>query len=198
MIKSSKQTDCIKVKAGLPNAWAKVRYATYREMTLFSGNFKRNISAQALVGLLVVSGGLAGCNTTEALTPSETIQQGYVIDEQALAATPVGSSREQVLLSLGTPSTINNLDGNEVFYYISQTRKRAIAFQKPKLVDQRVMAVYFGADGTVSNIANYGLKDGKVFDFIKRVTPSGGKDITFLSQVLSGVGKGGIPTLPGQ
>jgi outer membrane protein assembly factor BamE (lipoprotein component of BamABCDE complex) len=167
-------------------------------MTLFSGNFKRNISAQAMFGLLIATTALSGCVSNDVLPASETIQQGYVIDEQALTATPVGSSREQVLLSLGTPSTINNLDGSEVFYYISQTRKRAVAFQKAKLVDQRVMAVYFAPDGTVSNIANYGLKDGKVFDFIKRVTPTGGKDITFLSQVLSGVGKGGVPTLPGQ
>jgi outer membrane protein assembly factor BamE (lipoprotein component of BamABCDE complex) len=174
-----------------------VRQVTYREMTLFSNNFKRNISAQAFVGLLIASSSVAGCKTVDVISPSETIQQGYVIDEQALAAVPVGSSREQVLLSLGTPSTVNNLDGSEVFYYISQTRKRAIAFQSAKLVDQRVMAVYFAADGTVSNIANYGLKDGKVFDFIKRVTPTGGKDITFLSQVLSGVGKGGVPKLPG-
>lgn len=136
---------------------------------------------------------LAGCQTGAVLPASETIQQGYVIDQQSLAATPVGSSREQVLLSLGTPSTINNLDGNEVFYYISQTRKRSIAFQKAKLVDQRVMAVYFAEDGTVSNIANYGLKDGKVFDFIKRVTPTGGKDLTFLAQVLAGASKGGVP-----
>jgi outer membrane protein assembly factor BamE (lipoprotein component of BamABCDE complex) len=165
-------------------------------MTLFSGNFKRNISAQALFGLLIATSTLGGCRSTDILPASETIQQGYIIDEQALAATPIGSSREQVLLSLGSPSTINNLEGSEVFYYISQTRKRSIAFQKAKLVDQRVMAVYFAPDGTVSNIANYGLKDGKVFDFIKRVTPTGGKDLTFISQVLSGVGKSGTPSAP--
>lgn len=160
---------------------------------MFSDNFKRNISTQALLGLLISSSLIGGCQTSGVLPASETIQQGYVIDEQSLAATPVGSSREQVLLSLGTPSTINNLDGSEVFYYISQTRKRSIAFQRLRLVDQRVMAVYFAEDGTVSNIANYGLKDGKVFDFIKRVTPTGGKDLTFLAQVLAGASKGGAP-----
>ena len=164
-------------------------------MTLFSGNFKRNISAQALIGLLMATAAVSGCRTSDVLSPTETIQQGYVVDEAALAATPVGSSREQVLLSLGSPSTINTLDGSEVFYYISQTRKRSFAFQKAKLVDQRVISVYFAPDGTVSNIANYGLKDGKVFDFIKRVTPTGGKDLTFIGQILSGVGRGGVPNL---
>jgi outer membrane protein assembly factor BamE (lipoprotein component of BamABCDE complex) len=46
------------------------------------------------------------------------------------------------------------------------------------------MTVYFNEDQTVSRIANYGLKDGKVFDYITRTTPTGGKDISFLSQLL--------------
>ena len=83
---------------------------------------------------------------------------------------------------------------NEVFYYISQTRKRPVAFANAKLVDQRVLAVYFGEDGRVGNIANYGLKDGKIFDFISRTTPTGGKDMSFLAGMIAGVGKGGAPS----
>lgn len=168
-----------------------------REMALFKANIKQNIASKLTggVAIAVVAFGLAGCQSMEIDKPSDTINQGYVADEAALAATPVGSSREQVLLSLGTPSTINTLENNEVFYYISQTRKRSVAFQKPKLVDQRVLAIYFGPDGTVTNIANYGLKDGKVFDFIKRVTPTGGKDMTFIGQILSGLGRGGAPSM---
>ena len=165
-------------------------------MTLLKLNFKGNILPRQYAGaaLVALTASISGCNTVELSKPSETINQGYVMDEQSLAAVPVGSSREQVLLSLGTPSTINTLD-NEVFYYISQTRKRPAAFMKAKLVDQRVLAIYFGPDGTVSNIANYGLKDGKVFEFIKRTTPTGGKDLTFIGQILSGLGRGGPPKL---
>ena len=75
---------------------------------------------------------------------------------------------------------------NEVFYYISQTRRRPVAFMKPKLIDQRILAVYFTEDGTVDRIANYGMQDGRVFDFITRTTPTRGKDETFLAQILSG------------
>ena len=101
---------------------------------------------------------------------------------------PVGSSREQVLLALGTPSTTATFD-NEVFYYISQTRRRSVAFENPHIIDQKVLAVYFGADDRVARIANYGLKDGKVFDFISRTTPTGGKDQNFLAQIITGAGK---------
>ncbi len=72
--------------------------------------------------------------------------------------------------------------------------RQFFSYSGSKLVDQRVLAIYFGPDGTVANIANYGLKDGKVFDFIKRVTPTGGKDLTFIGQVLSGLGRGGVPS----
>ena len=122
---------------------------------------------------------LGGCTT------SEVFNQGYVLDQTALDPTPVGSSREQVLLSLGTPSTTATFD-NEVFYYVSQKRVRGAMFMKPKLVDQTVLAVYFDEEGTVKQIANYTLQDGRVFDMISRTTPTGGVDKSFLAQVMSG------------
>ena len=139
---------------------------------------------------------LAGCNATSGLqlTPGETLTHGYVMDQEALDMVPVGSSREQVLLALGTPSTTATFD-NEVLYYISQTRVRPVAFMNPRLTDQRVLAVYLGPDGRVANIANYGMQDGKVFDFLSRATPTGGKDQSFIGQLLTGAA--GIPSVGG-
>ena len=48
----------------------------------------------------------------------------------------------------------------------------------------------------MTNIANYGLKDGKVFDFISRTTPTGGKDQNFIGQIIGGASKL-APGLPG-
>ena len=124
---------------------------------------------------------LSGCTT------GEVFNQGYVVDQTALDLTPVGSSREQVLLSLGTPSTTATFD-NEVFYYVSQKRTRGAMFMKQKLVDQSVLAVYFDDEGTVKQIANYTLQDGRVFDMISRTTPTGGVDKSFLAQVIAGAG----------
>nr|WP_245195769.1 outer membrane protein assembly factor BamE [Aureimonas populi] len=121
---------------------------------------------------------LSACQT------AEVYNQGYVIDEQSLSLVPVGSSREQVVLALGSPSTTATFD-NEVFYYISQKRVRPMAFMQPRLVEQRILAVYFGPDNRVRQIANYGLQDGRVFDFISRTTPTGGRDQSFLGQLLS-------------
>ncbi len=162
------------------------------ELLLQVSKFKaslRSMPASALV-LAAVGFAVSGCNAASTLgniTPGETLTQGYVVDQQSIDLVPVGSSREQVLLALGSPSTTATFD-NEVFYYVSQTRRRPVAFMNPKIVDQKILAVYFGDDGRVTNIANYGLQDGKVFDFIGRTTPTGGKDQNFLGQLLQGSG----------
>ena len=96
--------------------------------------------------------------------------------------------REQALLAFGTPTTIAEF-GNEVFYYISQVSSRPVAFARSKVVDQRVLAVYFDDQERVQQIANYGLQDGRVFDFVSRTTPTGGSDVSFVSQLLSAAGR---------
>ena len=152
-----------------------------------AGYMRKSNKGRLILAALLSTGAvaLAGCNTSSVLSAKETFKQGFVIDEETLALVPPGSSRDQVLLSLGTPMTTNVFD-SEVFYYISQTRVRSAQFLKPKLVDQRVLAIYFDEAETVERIADYGLKDGKVFDFVTRATPTGGKDQTFLAQIFSG------------
>lgn len=138
-----------------------------------------NKTAIALV--LGAALGLSSCTTGI----GDTIYSGYVVDKQSLDLIPVGSSREQVILTMGTPSTSATFD-SEVFYYISQVRRRGAAFMKANIVDQTVLAIYFDKNGVVSQRSNYTLQDGKVFDTISRTTPTGGKDLTFLQQLLTG------------
>lgn len=132
-----------------------------------------------VIAMMLATSALTGCAT------SEVIHNGYVVDEQTLALAPVGSSREQVMLSLGSPSATATFDA-EVFYYISQKRTRTVAFMKPKLVDQSILAVYFNKDGEVDHLANYSIQDGRVFDMVTRTTPTGGVEMTFLMRLLKG------------
>ena len=111
---------------------------------------------------------------------SETYQRGYIIPEGALEQIPIGSTQEQVLIVLGTPSTVATERG-EAFYYISQRAERRVGFMPQQIVDQRVVAVYFDKNRRVERLANYGLKDGRVFDFVSRATPTGGKDVAYLN-----------------
>ncbi|MBN9068464.1 MAG: outer membrane protein assembly factor BamE [Rhizobiales bacterium] len=159
------------------------------ELSLQRTNFKRKWRHGAVVtAFSLVPLAFAGCssNVMSTINGHETFTKGYVIDQQMLDQVPVGSSREQVLLALGTPSTTATF-GNEVYYYISQKRSRRAEFQNLHIVSQNVLAIYFGDDDRVARLANYGLKDGKVFDFISRTTPTGGKETTFIGQMVRGL-----------
>jgi outer membrane protein assembly factor BamE (lipoprotein component of BamABCDE complex) len=130
----------------------------------------------AALALLVA---LTGCGGF-----SQVYQRGYVIPEGALEQLPLGASQEQVLIVLGTPSTIATVSG-EAFYYISQRTEQTYAFQKQNVTDQRVIAVYFDRSRRVTRLANYGLKDGKVFDFVSRTTPTAGQELSYLGYVFN-------------
>ena len=120
----------------------------------------------------------------------ETFQRGYVLPDGALEQIPLGASQEQVLLVLGTPSTVATVSG-EAFYYISQRADRPVSFMNISITDQRVVAVYFDKNRKVQRLAEYGMKDGKLFDFVSRTTPTSGAENNFLSYIfrtLSGKG----------
>jgi outer membrane protein assembly factor BamE (lipoprotein component of BamABCDE complex) len=119
---------------------------------------------------------LTGCT-------GETFQRGYVLPDGALEQIPLGASQEQVLLVLGTPSTVATVSG-EAFYYISQKADRPIAFMQTSVHDQRVIAVYFDRGRKVQRLAEYGMKDGKVFDFVSRTTPTSGNDLNVITTMI--------------
>jgi outer membrane protein assembly factor BamE (lipoprotein component of BamABCDE complex) len=138
------------------------------------------VSALTLAGALA----LAGCGRF-----SETFQRGYVLQPGALEQVPVGASQEQVLIVLGTPSTVATVSG-EVFYYISQKAERAAAFLPQEITDQRVIAIYFDKNRKVARLADYGLKDGKIFDFYSKTTPTGGQELSYLRNIFKNLNLG--------
>jgi outer membrane protein assembly factor BamE (lipoprotein component of BamABCDE complex) len=137
----------------------------------------RNVRTALLA--LALGALLSGCFT-------ETFYRGYMIQQGALEQIPLGGSQEQVLIVLGTPSTIATVSG-EVFYYISQRTERT-AFLPQKEVDRRVVAIYFDKERRVQRIANYGLQDGKVFDFVSRTTPTSGQELNYLNYLFKIIG----------
>jgi outer membrane protein assembly factor BamE (lipoprotein component of BamABCDE complex) len=140
-------------------------------------------------GALALSLLLGGCF-------GEVYQRGYVIPEGALQQIPIGASQEQVLIVLGTPSTVATVSG-EAFYYISQRTEKAVAFLPDQPVDQRVVVVYFDKNRRVERLADYGLKDGRVFDYVSRTTPTSSNEKTILGTIFGIIQGGATPVLPG-
>jgi outer membrane protein assembly factor BamE (lipoprotein component of BamABCDE complex) len=134
-----------------------------------------------LVAVVALGVSLPGCMM------GDEIQHGYVINERAIAQVRPGMGPEEVLQTLGTPSTVSTV-GNKSWYYISQISRRRVYFLGERIQEQRVSAVYFDKNFKVERVALYGIEDGKVFDFITRKTPSGGADQNFVSQLFRGLG----------
>jgi len=146
-----------------------------------NGLAARSRGARAAVAIALLCAVLGGCG--------EQFQKGYILPPGALEQIPIGASQDQVLIVMGTPSTVATLNG-EVFYYISQRAERPIAFMNDKVIDQRVIAVYFDKNRQVKRLANYGLKDGLIFDFISRTTPTSGQEINYVAPLFKALNVG--------
>lgn len=139
--------------------------------------------ARALLPAALALPLLAACAGVETTT-----YHGFLLDQAQLEQVPQGASRDQVLLALGSPSTTNTFEsGNETYYYVSQRLERPVAFMNPRITEQRVVVVTFDGNDTVQNVAEYGLKDGQVFQFSGRTTPTTGKEQSFVAQLISGL-----------
>jgi len=113
--------------------------------------------------------------------------RGFVPREGSLERVQIGMSRAEVEELLGTPSATSTVAGTS-YYYISSVFETT-AFLAPEEVDRQVYAIWFDDKENVSRIAHYGLKDGKVFDFVSRTTPTRGKELTVLQQLFGNIGR---------
>ncbi len=142
----------------------------------------RNLAAGALMpALIAMTVLITACS-------EQIIKRGHQFRESDIAQIHPGMGQEQVRLVLGTPTTTTSIGGGSAYYYISSTEKQ-VAFMKGSEVDRQVLAVYFTPTQTVDRVANYGMQDGKVFDFVSRTTPApGGKEDGILKQLFRNLG----------
>ena len=102
-----------------------------------------------------------------------------------------GMNQEDVRLTLGTPTIRSKFQNGQAYYYVS-SKMRQMAFLNPKEIDRRILAVYFDELEGVKRIANYGLKDGRIFDFVARTTPAASNNEgNILSQMFKNLGNRG-------
>lgn len=92
---------------------------------------------------------------------------------------------------LGSPSTVSTFDPN-IWFYMNQVKER-VAFRRPQVVARNVTAIAFNKESEqVESVRTYTLKDGKVIAYNGRETPTRGREMTILEQMLGAVGRGGV------
>jgi outer membrane protein assembly factor BamE (lipoprotein component of BamABCDE complex) len=118
----------------------------------------------------------------------ETItKHGHQFQDNDLTQVSSGMSQDQVRSTLGTPTTTATVGAGSAYYYISSTTGQT-SFFKPVEKDRKVLAVYFSPLGSVDRVAQYGLKDGKVFDYVKQQTPTPARDEGILKALFRNLG----------
>lgn len=134
--------------------------------------------AAVLAGLAM---SLSGCLGYEGV-----VNRGAVLDSRSTGQIKPGMPAQQVMSTLGTPSTTSTV-GGDAWYYVSQKIERKFAFMPQNITEQRVYAVYFDKSKRVQRVADYGMEDGKPIDFITRTTPTAGPEYHLLQGMLSKV-----------
>ena len=130
-----------------------------------------------VAAMLLLAATLSGCVGYDG-----DVQHGYQLDPTAMADIKQGQTAEQVLVTMGTPSTTSTVGGS-AWYYIQQKTERRIAFMRPSETQRRIYAVYFDKGKRVTRTADYGLRDGRVVDFASGATPTVGADNNFLKGI---------------
>ena len=101
----------------------------------------------------------------------------------------VGDTRSSVLLRLGSPSTQGTFDPN-VWYYISQKTEK-YAYYMPRVQQREVVAITFDKDDKVTGVKDLQLKDGYQIAYDRQSTPTRGRQLNWVEQLLGNIGRGG-------
>lgn len=107
-------------------------------------------------------------------------------------------SREDVQRLIGSPSAVSTFNPN-IWFYISE-KQEYWGPSRPWISEQNVIQITFNDTGRVQTIKYYDLKDAQNITMVARITPTSGKELTVLEQILGNVGKftGPSKTTPGQ
>ncbi|MGO1117264.1 outer membrane protein assembly factor BamE [Rhodovibrionaceae bacterium A322] len=97
------------------------------------------------------------------------------------------SNRSDVSEILGSPSTVSTFE-DQVWYYIGQ-RTEQLAFFAPETTDRSVLVIEFNENGVVDDTRFYTVEDGKVIDHVSRKTPTHGKELTVVQQLIGNLGR---------
>lgn len=129
-------------------------------------------------------------------------RHGYVPEETPLSAIqPMVDTKSTVLDRYGNPSTSGVFDA-ETWYYITNVREQ-LGYLQPQSSARSIVAVQFNGAGVVSRVETYDLDDARDFAIVSRKTPTRGRELSILEQLLGNVGRlpsdqiGGQDNLPG-
>lgn len=100
---------------------------------------------------------------------------------------PGKTDKAAVTRLLGSPSSIAAFDPN-IWYYVS-SKTEDVAFLKTQTLDQHVVAITFNKNGVVQSVAQRGLKDAEAILPDPNVTPTRGRQFSWIEEFLGNFGR---------
>jgi outer membrane protein assembly factor BamE (lipoprotein component of BamABCDE complex) len=114
--------------------------------------------------------------------------RGHLPDADMVSQISPGvHSRDDVASLLGWPSAVSTFEDSK-WYYIGQ-KTTSVAFFEPEVLERQVIVVSFDKTGVVEETKTLDLADGQPIDPVDRITPTEGKELTFLQQIFGNLGR---------
>lgn len=149
----------------------------------------------------LVLAALAATALTAACAPTVGQNGFQAIDAKPADIVAGADTKQTVLTKLGTPSTTSTFESDNVWYYISQVTEK-YTYNLPRVTQRNVTEITFNEAGQVTEVKTLGLDDGQRIAMNDRETPTRGRQLTILEQLLGNVGRGQLPRtdedVPGQ
>ncbi|MBP7704925.1 MAG: outer membrane protein assembly factor BamE [Caulobacter sp.] len=128
---------------------------------------------------------------TGACMPMTTYSGFQAVEVNPADVKPGEDTKSTVMGKLGSPSVTSTFDPN-LWFYMSQVTDR-VAFYEPRVAKRDIVAISFDkSTEQVVSVNKYSLQDGKLFAYNDRETPTRGREMTILEQLLGNVGRGGM------
>jgi outer membrane protein assembly factor BamE (lipoprotein component of BamABCDE complex) len=142
---------------------------------------KRGINLNLLAASLACGALLTACQ-------GEMEVRGNLPDQELVEEIQPGvSTRDDVVNLLGSPSAQSTFI-NDTWFYIGQRRER-FAFLTPEVQERQVLEITFRPDDFVAERRVYTLQDGQEVEIVERETPTEGREITVLQQLIGNIGR---------
>ncbi len=123
---------------------------------------------------------LAGC------TPINSFQGFQAIEGSPSDIKAGVDTRSTVTARLGSPTATSTFD-KDVWFYVSQTSNKS-GFYRPRVTRRDVTTIAFAKGGdSVTAVNVYGLKDGKIIAYNNRETPTRGREMTVIEQLIGSI-----------
>ncbi len=112
---------------------------------------------------------------------------GYTPQEEELAEIRVGQdTRGSVRRKIGRPGA-TGIFTEEGWYYVS-SQVEHLTYHEPTVIDRNVVAIVFDEQDVVASVNRYGLDEGRIIDLETNVTPTYGRELTIIGQLLGNIG----------